>query len=399
MKTQNNTIISFVKERKQIMTFLIVTVLVAVVVIVASSTPALAVHHEINIFETENYKLTFYGFINVAVMYDSNGAKGIDWAFASRNSGEDDDSLEFNVDNSRVGLLFKTSERNVLDSLNAEFDFVSRASGDTLRIRNLYADFKVSNWNILVGQSWRTILTNVGPSTLSTTWLWGQGNPYNLMPQLRATGHFGDIDVNLVAMQQKDKMGDIIGDGTIKSNQPNIGADISYKNGPFVASVGGSVGKVRVISNDEETYVTSWLIGVEAAVSIPIGTDSKVSLGGKVFTGSGGGLGTGAGQFAVIDTSNEAHSIDTTGGFVDLGLDLGKAHIHGIYGIDNPEDEVENVAVDRKKNQTFMGNISYDVTETVTVGLEFQRVETEYTVSTEDTDENNRLYATIFYKW
>ncbi|MBI4379821.1 MAG: hypothetical protein HY574_01320, partial [candidate division NC10 bacterium] len=34
----------------------------------------------------EQYQLTFYGFLNPAVTWDSRGSKGVDWAFASPNS-------------------------------------------------------------------------------------------------------------------------------------------------------------------------------------------------------------------------------------------------------------------------------------------------------------------------
>jgi DcaP outer membrane protein len=393
----------FLPEIKLILTRSALVAMIAALVVFSGSAPASAV--EVKLLD-DQFTLKFYGFINSVVMYDTNGRQGIDWAFASRNSNLEDTSLEFNADNSRVGLLLTSAkEDDVSGSARAEFDFVTRSKGDTVRVRHLYTDFTIGKWTVLIDQTW-SMLHNLEPATINTTNMFAQGHLYDRQPQLRISRGFGDWMVNLIAIQQ-DNMGDIIDSagittaGTIKPDQPNIQADITYKTESFVGAVGGSVGRVRVeeTASKIESKVTSWLVGAEAGVFLPTGGDSKFSLIGKIFTGSGGGLSTGAFQFAVIDASGKAHAIDSSGGLVDLGLDLKKSHIHAIYGIDNPEDVVAGVSVDRKKNWTAIGNISHDLTKAINIGLEYQRVETEYTVSTKNTDINNRVLASVYYKW
>ncbi|MBI5410111.1 MAG: hypothetical protein HZA14_12155 [Nitrospirae bacterium] len=393
MKMLSNVVSALYRRATQITLFFLIA---AIGVLITSAKTASAV--EVKLFE-DNYKMKFYGFVNAVAMYDSKGAKGIDWAFASKNSGDEDSALEFNADNSRFGfLLTGNKENDVPGSGLAEFDFVSRKSGNTLRIRHLYADLNAADWHMLIGQT-VSMLGNLGPSTINTTWLWGQGNPYNLLTMLRLSRNFGDLGFNLAAVQQGG-MGDIIGDGEIKSNQPNLQANLTFKKGSLAGGLGGNIGRVRVKASDgTKTNVTSSLVAAEASVAIPAGAGNSISLTGKAFTGSGGGLGTGAGQFAVIDASNEAHAIKSSGGFVDLGFDIGKTHIHGIAGVDNPKDKVENVTVTRTKNQTVIGNISYDLTKAINIGLEYQQVKTKITGSSEETDMNNRVLASVYYNW
>lgn len=361
----------------------------------------------------EQYKLTFYGFLNPAVTWDSRGSKGVDWAFASRNSGQEDSAFGINVRNTRLGLDFAPPpEAGIQVRGKAEVDFVD--SEDTggfpksLRIRHIYATFDLWGLEVLAGQTW-SFLHQIEPATVNTTNLFGQGHIYDRVPQVRVSKEFGAFRVALQALTQRQGLGALVGPGaggsSTSSDQPNWQGEVHYRvpDGPLkgaLVGVGGSVGSVRVKTAVGKESVEHWAAGLELFLPFAIGPYT-LSLAAKGWVGQGAGYGTAADQLAVVDAAGRPESIRSLGGFVDLGVARGRWAVHAIVGLDDPEDMVRGVAVDRRENRTVLANVTYALTKWLDLGAEYQLVETRYNPSLSDktVDRNERVLTSLFLKW
>ena len=362
----------------------------------------------------EQYKLTFYGFLNPAVTWDSRGSKGVDWAFASQNSDQEDSAFGINVRNSRLGLEFAPKpEAGIAVGGKAEVDFVdsediSGGFPKSIRIRHMYATLGLWGVSLLLGQTW-TFLHQIEPATVNTTNLFGQGHIYDRIPQVRLSKEWGTFRVALQALTQREGLGDLVGPGaggsSISSDQPNWQGEVHYRvpEGPLkgaLVGVGGSIGNVRVKTPISKESVTSWAAGLELYLPYTLGPYT-LSLGAKGWVGQGAGYGTAASQFAVVDAAGQPEGIGSIGGFLDAGVARGRWAVHAIVGLDDPDDTVRGVSVDRRQNWTFLANVAYALTKWLDVGLEYQLVETKYRpgLSAQSVDRNERVLTSVFLKW
>lgn len=361
----------------------------------------------------DRYKVNFYGFINPAVTWDSRGSKGVDWAFADPNADHEEHAYGVNVRNTRFGLDLSTLvEDGIQAGGKAELDFVDGQEDGgfpkSIRIRHMYADVDVMGLNFLVGQTW-TFVHQIEPATLNTTNLFGQGHIYDRVPQVRITKEIDGFRFALQALTQQQGLGALVGPGaaasSIKFDQPNWQLEAHYRvgDGPLkgaIVGIGGSIGSVLVETSAGTDHVAHRAVAAEGYVPFRVGPVT-LSLAAKGWIGKGAGYGTAADQFAVVDALGEPESIDSIGGFIDGGVALGKLSFHAIYGVDDPDNTVNGVPVDRKHNWTFVTNLSYALTKAVDVGVEFQRVETKFRSGLSDNseDSNNRVLGAVFFKW
>ncbi len=361
----------------------------------------------------EQYRLTFYGFLNPAVTWDSRGSKGVDWAFASPNSDREDSAFGINVRNTRLGLDFAPKpEAEIAVGGKAEVDFVDSEDTDgfpkSIRIRHIYATFDLWGLTVLAGQTW-TFLHQIEPATVNTTNLFGQGHIYDRVPQVRVSKELGDFRVALQALTQRQGLGALVGPGaagsSISSDQPNWQGEVHYRvpEGPLkgaLVGLGGSAGSVRIRTPISKESVTHWAAGLELYLPYTLGPYA-LSLGAKGWVGQGAGYGTAADQFAVVDGAGRPESIRSLGGFLDLGVARGRWAVHAIVGLDDPEDTVRGVAVDRRLNRTLLANVTYALTKWLDLGVEYQLVETKYSpsLSAATVDRNERVLTSVFLKW
>jgi hypothetical protein len=103
----------------------------------------------------------------------------------------------------------------------------------------------------------------------------------------------------------------------------------------------------------------------------------------------------------VVDAAGRPESIRSLGGFLDLGVARGRWAVHAIVGLDDPEDTVRGVAVDRRENRTLLANATYAFTKWLDLALEYQLVETKYNpgLSAQTVDRNERMLTSVFLKW
>lgn len=374
----------------------------------ALATPAAALDIPVG----QQYKLTFYGFLNPAVTWDSRGSKGVDWAFASPNSTQEDSAFGINVRNTRLGLDFAPPpEAGIQVRGKAEVDFVSEGTGGfpkSIRIRHLYATFDLWGLTVLAGQTW-SFLHQIEPATVNTTNLFGQGHIYDRVRQIRVSKELGAFRVALQALTQRQGLGALVGPGaggaSTSSDRPNWQGEVHYRvpDGPLkgaLVGVGGSVGSVRVKTAIGKESVRHWAAGLELFLPYALGPFT-LSLAAKGWVGRGAGYGTAADQFAVVDAAERPESIRSHGGFLDLGVARGRWAVHAIVGLDDPEDTVRGVAVDRRENWTVLANVTYALTKWLDLGAEYQLVETRYnpSLSNNAVDRNERVLTSLFLKW
>lgn len=146
---------------------------------------------------------------------------------------------------------------------------------------------------------------------------------------------------------------------------------------PFELGVSGMYGQLRTITSDFLTPAVrvvsdSAMVGVDLRAQV----SDRLGFKGEFFYGQalGSYLG-GVAQSVNIDTFR---SIRTIGGFGEVYLYwTDTLHSHLGYGIDDPLD-ADVAASQRVRNQMFFGNIIYDVSKNLQLGLEVSQWQTAY---------------------
>jgi hypothetical protein len=142
---------------------------------------------------------------------------------------------------------------------------------------------------------------------------------------------------------------------------------------PFEVGVSGLVGEIRTIQlGDRQVIADTWGVGADARwkVTERCGFQAEVFHGETLGTYGGGAL-----QTVNLVTFD---GIRASGFWAEVYYSLcSEVHIHLGYGIDDPLDR-DVAPFQILRNETYFGNVFWDVTKAFRVGFEVSYRETSY---------------------
>lgn len=146
---------------------------------------------------------------------------------------------------------------------------------------------------------------------------------------------------------------------------------------PFELGISGMYGQLRTITSDflnpsVRIVEDSAMVGADLSVQV----SDRMGLKGELFYGQA--LGSYLGGVAQSVNVDDFRSIRTIGGFGEAYYYwTDTLHSHVGYGIDDPLD-ADVAGSQRVRNQMFFGNIIYDVSKNLQLGLEVSQWQTAY---------------------
>jgi hypothetical protein len=355
-------------------------------------------------------RLTPYGSIYFNAFNNSGGTNNTDvpmWATPTGRS-----NAGASVRQTRLGLRLegaKVGSANLNAVVEADFfgGFPPVSIGENfgvVRIRLANAKLAWERTSVTVGQDWM-VFAPVNPTSLAAAGIpqmAASGNPWARLPQVRIEQKLGSGFI-----WQGAVLAPQTGDSTASAAfllQPNSGstsrvpffqgriafADPNFLNTKKSGSVGlaGHYGKSRVYSGATRDDVDSYGIAVDW--NMPL--HARVQFAGEAFWGSNlGGFQSGIfqsinGEFSGNTTG--ITGIGTRGGWIQIGFTppvaKDRLSVYGSIGIDDPDDSelVTLVPRDlRARNLTFAFDAIYKLTPQFSIGTEFRRMETRWTIS------------------
>lgn len=149
---------------------------------------------------------------------------------------------------------------------------------------------------------------------------------------------------------------------------------------PFEWGWSGVVGQIRTspLPPDPQVVADVWGVGSDLRWRV----NPLFGLAAEVHSGQG--LGTYNGGILQTVNSDTFQSVRSTGGWCEAYVYLtSSVHSHWGFGIDDPLDRdvsINPTALGRIRNETYFGNLLWDINPTMRLGFEFTWRETTYSV-------------------
>ena len=268
--------------------------------------------------------------------------------------------------------------------------FQSTENKAGILFRHGYGEIKNDNFRLLAGQTW-DLISPLYPGTLSYTVGWVAGNIGYRRMQVRMERYLHPSD-DVTFEIQGALAQDIVSDFTTTADvagepsdwpviQARAGvklANLTDSASPISLGVSGHIGEQQFDFTPprppaDDYPVRTWSLNLDVRVPLT----NRMGIQGEFFTGEN--LGTFLGGIAQGVDLVSRQGIRSTGGWVDVWYDLTpKWHSHAGYSIDDPNDNDLNSAAQRKLNQFFFVNTSYDVTKNMNLGVELTNWKTLY---------------------
>jgi hypothetical protein len=270
-----------------------------------------------------------------------------------------------------------------------EIDFQNSAvnsteNKSTLLLRHAYAEAKNDEYRLLAGQTW-DVISPLNPGMLMYSVGWDAGNIGYRRAQFRGERFFAFSDTSLVTVQSSINQ-TVFPDATTTvtgetPSWPIVEGRAAWTIGPrgkgalpIVVGMSGHIGeeKYNYTSYPNQCRQT-WSGNIDLRVPIT----EHFGVQAEAFTGSNldaflGGIGQG------IDATTR-EPIRDCGGWVEVWYDWTDVlHTHAGYSIDDPNNADLSTTGERSFNQVFWGNISYDVTSKLMMGIEVSSWKTLY---------------------
>ena len=336
---------------------------------------------------TSKYKVNFYGQIKTDLSYDVHGAASDDYMMYVASEKDSERDFRAGARSSRFGFDVadgdRLSAKIETDFLGLSENSVSTATaGSTsdLRLRHAYVTLKAERFEILAGQTWYLLPSEL-PGSANDFYLGYSGALWYRAPQLRVTYKAGDnLSYAAAVVRPTRKLTD--SEGTA-SGLPQGQAQVQFKAGKSKFTLMGAFGQWRK-STGEKGEVKL----VDLGYNIPL--NSVFTLNGQVWTGQNlydflGGLG---------NVGYGSSAVKASGGFANLLIKpAGRFSFNAAYGVDNPVNtRIAASATAKTRNTTMLANAGCLVYDKVTVTLEAARQVTEYKLTTGYEDRENLHY-------
>jgi len=257
-------------------------------------------------------------------------------------------------------------------------------------LRHAYAEIKNDYFRILGGQTW-DIISPLNPGTLNYPVGWGAGNIGYRRAQVRVERYLHFSDTVLWTLQGSINQ-DVVSDRFANcqpetSDWPVLEGRVAVTLGPrgagckpmtlgFSGHIGDQQYDIVAGAGVADDYrVRTWSFNVD--LNCPI-TD-RFGVKGEFFTGSNLGTFLGGIVQGVNLASANHNAIHSTGGWVDVWYDVTpRLHTHFGGGIDDPRNQDLTAATGRIYNSFIFGNVSFDLTKKMNVGVEVTKWNTHF---------------------
>lgn len=349
---------------------------------------------------TNQFPITLYGHLKLDGSYDdSRTNSGNVPKYVLPDTTGDDDQFNLTARHTRLGLRLKGPEYKGIETEgNVEIDFYGKGEELNNNPRMRHAWFALNfpdRWRLLAGQT-NDILGPADMATLNTAIGWGVGNIGSRKPQLRLEKGFEWDDYRLTIQAAAarpyaiDNDKDGLDDGE-DAGIPDLQARISLLfpglgGRPATLGLGGHWGQREIdFGGKTDRDFDSWSLVLD--VSLPL--HRMLTLQGELWTGQF----LDAYQAGILQGFDiaEGKEVRSTGGFAQLSFTPSDEwKMNGGFGIDDPDNDTVSL---RQRNLTYFFNVRRSLTKNVWIGVEYQRLETDYQGG--DTAEDNRFQSTF----
>lgn len=248
-------------------------------------------------------------------------------------------------------------------------------------LRHAFAELKTDDWRLLAGQTW-DVISPLNPGMLTYAVGWAGGNIGFRRMQIRGERYFHVSETCQLTVQAA-MMQDIVTDLPMYAENANwpvlegrtaisLGADDGGSR-PLTIGVSGHIGRQGWDFSDADDFrLPTWSVCGDVRYVI---TD-RLGIQGEFFTGENLSTFFG-GVFQGINPVTR-RTIGSAGGWIDLWFDwTPRWHSHVGCGTDNPSN-ADVPAGGRTSNSFLFGNVSFDVTKKLFLGLEVSHWRTTY---------------------
>ncbi len=355
------------------------------------------------------FPVTLYGTVLFNAFYDTALTNIQDVPLLAAKQGTDalgnDKSLGMTARQSRLGLRYQGGEvAGAKLSGQVEMDFFGGKAAlgnginmDLLRLRLAFGRLDWTNFALEAGQDW-SVFAPLNPTSLASfaiPAMSGSGNPWIRSPQFRAELHSLLTGTNVAQLQLAATDPDV-GDYqtaqflTVRTpstgergRMPALDTRLAFTNRAtgrdFTFGLSGHYGRGKnagaIGSLTFQRPVDSW--GVAVDYSLPV--TRKFILTGEAYEGRALGIfSVSTGESVLpIGTAGE-HGVESRGGWIQAQFNFTPRWQTNIsYGLD--AQNVNNLRVgDRDKNQTYMANLLFKLSPSVTFAWEYRRFLTHF---------------------
>ena len=377
----------------------------------------------------EKLGLEFYGHFKLDAARDSAETNFGETAFFTKYypTGEKDEEFTMHARHTRFGLRWYGEEVAGIKAFgNLEIDFIGKADQRNTetaqlqaepRMRHAYMRFDFDGgWSLWAGQTW-DVFGPINMAKLNTLVGWGQGNVAFRRGQIRIqqdikTGEKSTFTwaFALADPVSRDKVwDDDVGqddgeDAGVPDLQAHAGMKMPFLDGkPIKFGLGGAFGKRELSGKgtnlDRDKRYDAWIVCGDLKVPIL----DNLDLIGEIWQSEGSdGYRSGVWQsYTVNGAGTDIETIKARGYFVNaIWKPVKKWRFVGGYGVDDPYDYdyVGSTSTSfRKKNNTLFGNVMYTFYPNATVGIELDRMSTNYPAKTDRV--NHRLQVSFMLKF
>ena len=275
----------------------------------------------------------------------------------------------------RVGLDI---ERGT-SSGKLEFDFYGggQENKNLLMLRKAYVEVPLGPINLLAGQA-SDIISPLVPSTVNYTVGWGAGNIGYRRPQIRlgVKNARSSASISVGRNISGDLNGDSVVDGEA-SCVPVLQTRISHALGGatrLTIGASGHFGLMNAPDAIQDEYHT-WSINGDVNLKL----SSRVRMLGEIYSGAN----TGA-YFGAILNGDCATDLRSAGGWANIQIKASDRISYSLGGgIDDLRNENSTTLIDiadtRNRNVFYFGNMWYQLSSDVRMGLEVSTWTTTYT--------------------
>jgi hypothetical protein len=337
-----------------------------------------------------DFTITPYGFITVSGIYESERTVTNDYVlYVPPPEREGEGAWQVDPKSTRLGLNMGLPEVGWFPGAKvggrAELDFQGQyinANKGGVLFRQAYVDVKHEDYYLLAGQTWE-ILSSLYPGMLMYVPASGVGNMGYRRAMVRADRFLDFSDTFMLTLQgslNSNIVTDFVGDPTIAGRpagwpivEVRTLATLGERTGPdalpILVAFSGHIGEQEFSFfhppevSPEETVARTWSANLE--FSFPI--TKQFGMQAEFFHGANLGAFMG-GALQGIDRITR-NPIRSTGGWVDVYYHwTDRWHTHVGWCLDDPYNA--DLTSGRTYNQVVFGNVVYDLTKSIFLGLE-----------------------------